>query len=71
MKTIKVCAPLLFTVGLFAATIGLSQAEEFTKDDIGAIVREYILSHPEVIYEAIDILQKEAEQRQGRQEEAA
>ncbi|MDO7642868.1 MAG: DsbA family protein [Reinekea forsetii] len=71
MKTIKFCAPLLLSVGLLAATTGFSQAEEFTKDEIGSMVREYILTHPEVIYEAIDILQKEAEQQQGRQEGAA
>jgi protein-disulfide isomerase len=71
MKSIKLFTPLVLAIGLLAATTGMSQAQEFTKDEIGVMVREYILTHPEIISEAIYILQDQAEQQKGQQEGAA
>ncbi|HET8904659.1 MAG TPA: DsbA family protein [Saccharospirillum sp.] len=44
--------PLLAMVAVFA------QAENLTEEDVNQLVRDYILEHPEIVMEAISILQE-------------
>lgn len=55
-------AMLAFTVGCSA------NAEDFSKQEIETIVKEYILENPEIISDAIMILQQRAEAAQAEQQ---
>jgi len=49
---------LLLLVPLLALTAVFAQAEDLTEDDVNQMVRNYILENPEIIMEAIGILQE-------------
>lgn len=58
-------APSLFTrlrslalIPLLALVAVFAQAENLTEDDVNQLVRDYILEHPEIVMEAISILQE-------------
>ncbi len=47
------------------------QAEDYNKEDIEKIVHEYIMEHPEIIADAIYLLQERAELEKAEKESAA
>jgi protein-disulfide isomerase len=58
IKTLfKRLRPLLL-LPLLALTAVFAQAENLTEDDVNQLVREYILQNPEIVMEAIGILQE-------------
>lgn len=58
-----------FAAVVLALTVGCSaNAEDLTKDEIETIVRDYILENPEIISDAIMILQQRAEAAQAEQQ---
>lgn len=54
--------PLLAMVAVFA------QAENLTEEDVNQLVRDYILEHPEIVMEAISILQEREQAAQQASE---
>jgi len=63
---------LFYTLAIGSAlslfTACSAQAEEYSKDEIEKIVKEYILENPEIIADAIYILQDRAAQQKNNQE---
>jgi len=67
----KLIKPLVLATSLLVATTGMTVADDFSEDEIKQIVREYILENPEIIADAIYILQSKAEQDKAQQETQA
>ena len=68
MTIAKLLKPVALAIGITAATVPLSQAEDFSKSEIEEIVHQYILENPEVIGEAFRALQLKAEEAKAQQE---
>lgn len=62
---------LIATAAISASLSSLSIAEDYSKEEIESIVRDYILENPDIIADAIYILQERAEQERAQQQEAA
>ncbi len=59
---------LLLLMPLLALTAVFAQAEDLTEDDVNQMVRNYILENPEIIMEAIGILQEREQAAQQASE---
>ncbi|WP_051207766.1 DsbA family protein [Saccharospirillum impatiens] len=57
-KTLFARLRLLLLMPLLAFTAVVAQAENLTEDDVNQMVRDYILENPEIVMEAIGILQE-------------
>ncbi|EAR10866.1 DsbA family protein [Reinekea blandensis] len=65
---IKIAGVLLGSLMLVACA---ANADDLSRDDVEQIVRDYILENPEIISDAIHILQERAENEQAAQQAAA
>ena len=73
MKSLRRFAPTLFALALCAAPLPTS-AQSFTdtqRSDIQAIVRSYLIAHPEVLEEAMNELNKRQAAEEAAKHEAA
>jgi protein-disulfide isomerase len=71
MSLFKNWTPLVLATSVMFATACSVQAEEMSKEAIERIVHEYILENPEIIADAIYLLQARAEEDKAKQESSA
>ena len=68
MKLKKIVLPAL--LGLLPLTAPALQAAELQRADVEQIVREYMLSHPELLIEMSNALRAQQEAEQGKADQA-
>lgn len=64
-------APLAIATSVLVTSACNAQAEDFSKEQIETIVHDYIMENPDIIADAIYLLQERAEQEKANQEAAA
>lgn len=64
-------APLAIASSVFMTSACTAQADDFSKEEIETIVHEYIMANPEIIADAIYLLQEQAENDKAKQEAEA
>ncbi len=67
MFVTKFVGQATLAAGILLSASCATQAEDYSKEDIESIVREYILENPEIIAEAIYVLQDRAEKEKAAQ----
>lgn len=70
---IRTCglAPLAFVLATFAAVVPAKAAEEqMTREEIEGIVRDYLMREPEIVYEAIQELQRRQDEAEAERQQA-
>jgi protein-disulfide isomerase len=55
----KMLKTLTLTTILAGATLGSAMAENVTKEELGGLIRAYLLENPKVVIEAVESLQKQ------------
>ncbi len=71
MLTSKLKAYAAITLSVLTISACGAQADDFSKEEIEKIVHEYIMENPEIIADAIYLLQERAEAQKAEQESAA
>lgn len=64
-------APLAIATTALVTSACSAQADDFSKEEIETIVHEYIMENPDIIADAIYLLQEQAENDKARQEAEA
>jgi protein-disulfide isomerase len=67
MQFYKIWSPLTVAISVLFASSCTAQAEDFSKEEIESIVHEYIMENPEIIADAIYLLQERAEADKAKQ----
>jgi protein-disulfide isomerase len=67
MQFTRIWTPVAVAIGALFATACTAQADDFSKEDIETIVQEYIMENPEIIADAIYLLQERAEADKAKQ----
>src|SRR5947209_6607262 len=73
MPSLRLLAPALFALAMFGATVAAS-ADSFSdaqRTDIEAIIKNYLVSHPEVLEEAMTELSKRQADAETKKHEAS
>lgn len=71
MFTSKFMTSAAISISVLMASACSVQADDFSKEEIEKIVHEYIMENPEIISDAIYVLQERAEAQKAEQESAA
>lgn len=71
MLTTKLFSTMAIAGGVIFASACSAQAEDFNKEEIETIVHDYIMEHPEIISDAIYVLQERAEAEKAAKEGVA